>query len=415
MLPYISETTIEKIGYQTDSKLAIGEYENCTFKQCDLGNVDLSGFKFLECRFISCNLSNVRMDETVISNCEFVDCKLMGTRFDRCQSMLLSFRFTGCLLDQCSFYQLNLKSMFFKDCSLTGADFTESNLSSCKFDNCNFLNAQFDQTNLEKADLSTSYNIVLDPVNNRIGKARYSIHGLAGLLTKYQIEIIQMKTSVKFKGWFCLIFAFISPIDTYAQNENISFELGGFHQYSNAQIYRNFPDAYGNVMFGIKESLFSIGFESSMVYGEKERIFYDQIIVREKGAILTKPDTFRNVVYKSAHSAITYHLNIRMRLLQSEKRLFFFNVKIGMANLKYATTYTNFYKTKETYTDQYLSLGMGLGFGLPIDPYQKVHVIAQVSKMIIYSETHATDIYLPPYNDYNIKNFHAKLGIKLTL
>ena len=49
--------------------------------------------------------------------------------------------------------------------------------------------AFFDHTILKNADLSTSYNFIIDPDNNDINKAKFSVHGLAGLLAKYDIVI----------------------------------------------------------------------------------------------------------------------------------------------------------------------------------------------------------------------------------
>jgi hypothetical protein len=45
------------------------------------------------------------------------------------------------------------------------------------------------QINLEQADLSTSYGFIIDPENNRMKKARFSLSGLAGLLVKYGIVV----------------------------------------------------------------------------------------------------------------------------------------------------------------------------------------------------------------------------------
>lgn len=68
-------------------------------------------------------------------------------------------------------------------------DFTECDLSDSLFDNCDLMRANFDNTNIEKADLRTSYNYSIDPEINRIKKAKFSIHGISGLLEKYDLLI----------------------------------------------------------------------------------------------------------------------------------------------------------------------------------------------------------------------------------
>ena len=68
-------------------------------------------------------------------------------------------------------------------------DFTESDLTGAIFSNCNLTKSLFDNTILEKADLRTAYNYSIDPENNRVKKAKFSVPGLPGLLDKYDLEI----------------------------------------------------------------------------------------------------------------------------------------------------------------------------------------------------------------------------------
>ena len=72
---------------------------------------------------------------------------------------------------------------------LQEADFSESDLSGAQFDNCDMFQSIFDHTILEKADFRTAYNYAIDPENNKIRKAKFSVQNIAGLLTKYDIEI----------------------------------------------------------------------------------------------------------------------------------------------------------------------------------------------------------------------------------
>ena len=52
------------------------------------------------------------------------------------------------------------------------------------------MHIHFSQTILKNADLSTSYNFIIDPDSNNIKNAKFSVHGLAGLLAKYDIKIV---------------------------------------------------------------------------------------------------------------------------------------------------------------------------------------------------------------------------------
>jgi fluoroquinolone resistance protein len=172
-----------------DSALETGDYENCKFKNCDFSNSDLSDINFLECEFHECNLSLARLTRTLFREVKFITCKMLGLHFEECNKTTITFSFDGCTLDLSSFYKLKLKRTIFSNSKICEADFTETDLNSAIFDNCNLQRTVFKNTGLEGADFRTSYNYSIDPLENRIRKAKFSLSGIAGLLDKYDIEI----------------------------------------------------------------------------------------------------------------------------------------------------------------------------------------------------------------------------------
>ncbi|GHU58990.1 hypothetical protein FACS189411_15280 [Bacteroidia bacterium] len=82
-----------------------------------------------------------------------------------------------------------MKNTRFKNTQLQEVDFVEADLTGSIFENCDLTRTIFERTILEKADFRTSYNYSLDPEANRIKKAKFSLTGLPGLLSKYNIEI----------------------------------------------------------------------------------------------------------------------------------------------------------------------------------------------------------------------------------
>ncbi|WP_262709001.1 pentapeptide repeat-containing protein [Sphingobacterium lumbrici] len=77
----------------------------------------------------------------------------------------------------------------FHTCELKEVDFEQCNLTQSIFDNCNLLNSKFFHSVLEKVDFRTAYNYSIDPDNNKLKKAKFSLIGLPGLLEKYNIDI----------------------------------------------------------------------------------------------------------------------------------------------------------------------------------------------------------------------------------
>jgi len=172
-----------------DKGLMVADFENCIFNNCDLSNADLSKRVFIDGEFISCNLSSAKLNKAAFKTVKFKECKLLGLHFEDCDDFLFEVAFENCQLNLSSFYKMKIKKIRFKNCNLSEVDFIESDLSNAIFDTCDLTGTRFENTILEKADLRTSYGYSINPELNKIKKARFSIHGIAGLLDKYDIEI----------------------------------------------------------------------------------------------------------------------------------------------------------------------------------------------------------------------------------
>jgi fluoroquinolone resistance protein len=193
---FIEEKTFDKIDF-TQNLLGKGEYESCTFLNCNFSYADLSELKFLECEFSGCNLSLAKLTQTALKDIKFKNCKMLGLNFGDCNEFGFAVNFDTCILDRSSFVdptaslkkRVKLKQTVFKNSQLYEVDFTECDLGSARFDNCDLTGAIFKNTILEKADFRTAINYSIDPEINRIKKAKFSQSGIAGLLDKYDIEI----------------------------------------------------------------------------------------------------------------------------------------------------------------------------------------------------------------------------------
>lgn len=185
---YISDQTFEK-----DSFLKVlrpnTEFDTCSFNACDFTGQALSNIRFVNCIFKHCNLSALQWENTALRDVRFSDCKMLAARFDRCNQFGLAFSFNTCQLDHSSFFKTQIKKTRFENTRLRDCDFSEADLSGSVFDNCDLDSAIFDHSKLLKCDFHSSYNYVIDPENNQLKGARFSLNGLVGLLQKYQIRI----------------------------------------------------------------------------------------------------------------------------------------------------------------------------------------------------------------------------------
>jgi uncharacterized protein YjbI with pentapeptide repeats len=170
-------------------RIANTEFEDCRFVNCDFSNSILSEDDFINCRFESCNFAMAKPGGSGLKEVSFKDCKLIGINFDYCADFLFAVNFDNCVLDYSSFTKKKMKKTRFMHCSLQEVDFSGTDLSMAVFGNSNLSRAVFSGTNLEKADFRTAYNYNIDLEANKVTKAKFSYAGLAGLLTKYKIEL----------------------------------------------------------------------------------------------------------------------------------------------------------------------------------------------------------------------------------
>ncbi len=185
---YHSEETFKKQDLSA-RPLQKGTYEDCTFKSCNLEKADMAHLNFTECEFIDCNLSMANISDAKFQNVKFYGCKMLGLRFDHCNKFGFEVSFETCILDHASFFNVRATNTVFKESSLVEVDFTDCDLTNSAFINSNLLNAVFERTNLSKTDLRDADNFSINPEQNQLKKARFSIQGLPGLLHKYDIDI----------------------------------------------------------------------------------------------------------------------------------------------------------------------------------------------------------------------------------
>lgn len=164
-------------------------FDNCKFIDCELPAADLSNITFIDCKFEGCNLERSVVFKTGFQGAFLKDCNVNGIDFSKASDFLFGMSFEGCTLNNAILYKKKNKRARFTDCSLKEADLTECDLTDAIFTNCDMHRTVFSYTILKNADLRTSYNYIIDPDENTLKKARFSVHGLPGLLAKYDIRI----------------------------------------------------------------------------------------------------------------------------------------------------------------------------------------------------------------------------------
>lgn len=185
---YFSGLEFNKLLPQEASS-GVHTFEDCHFFNLDFTSLSLKGWSFINCRFESCNLSMQKFEGVAFDSAFFVDCKLLGCDFSVARDFLFSVSCSRCILDYATFSKKKNRKSNFSNCSLQGVDLTGADFSDSTFDECNFDRAIISNTNLQGVDFRKAFNFQFDPAQNLIRKAKFSTHGLAGLLSTYGIIV----------------------------------------------------------------------------------------------------------------------------------------------------------------------------------------------------------------------------------
>jgi fluoroquinolone resistance protein len=186
----------DEFGNQTFQKLICHDqdithktFSNCTFEHCDFSRSNLSHSNFLDCTFSSCNLSLIKVEGVRLQGISFEKSKLLGINFARCEQRFLSITCKGSLIDTCNFSTLDLKGTKFLDCMMRDNQFTETKLTSADFTKSDLRGSTFHHADLCKASFTEAINYSINPLTNKLTKARFSKPEVMNLLLYLDIII----------------------------------------------------------------------------------------------------------------------------------------------------------------------------------------------------------------------------------
>jgi fluoroquinolone resistance protein len=182
-------------GLKSSGKLlASKEYESCTFKDCDFSEVKFANCRFIDCTFTACNLSLVDVAGSSFRDVAFHECKAIGINWTKASwpKLMLSspLKFHKCIINDSSFFGLNLEEIVMEECKAHDVDLREGNFSRANFSFTDFTNSLFGKTNLSGADMTEASNYNIDLHENNIRGARFSRHEAIRLLDCLEIELV---------------------------------------------------------------------------------------------------------------------------------------------------------------------------------------------------------------------------------
>lgn len=191
---FISETFVGLNKQAGEHSLSHKEFDNCTFKECDLSETVIEHCKFIECDFINCNLSLIKPKFSKFMDVSFQGCKLVGVDWTTATWSNLALpapvQFNNCILTDCSFYGLSLNELQLTDCKAHEVDFREAEFNQANFFGSDFLQALFQGADLTEANFENAENYFIDIQQTRIRGAKFSRMEAVNLLASLEIELV---------------------------------------------------------------------------------------------------------------------------------------------------------------------------------------------------------------------------------
>lgn len=170
------------------------EFESCVFTDCNFSEAEFNKCKFVDCQFVSCNLSVVNPGYSKFRDVVFERCKLVGVDWTKASwsSFVVSspIKFYRCILNDSSFFGLNLEKIVIEDCKAHDVDFRDGNFSEANFTYTDFTSSLFNKTNLTASDFTEATNYNIDIFLNEIKRAKFSRFEAIRLLDGLEIELI---------------------------------------------------------------------------------------------------------------------------------------------------------------------------------------------------------------------------------
>ena len=168
------------------------EFYDCRFERCAFVETAFLDCRFVSCQFLHCDLSMVQIDGTAFSATQFEHSKVMGIDWTRGTWPEIQVKgplaFRECVLTHSTFIGLNMKEAQYLACVARDVDFREAILAKADFSDTDLSGSYFINTDLREADFRRAYNYQIDPTQNKIEKAKFTLPEAMSLL--YSLDIV---------------------------------------------------------------------------------------------------------------------------------------------------------------------------------------------------------------------------------
>ena len=176
-------------------ELASTEFYDCVFFRGQFVEAVFRRCRFVNCVFRECDLSLVKVPESRFTSTRFENSKVVAVNWTDAQwpksGLAGPISFFKSAISHSTFIGLSLKGIKIKDCAAVDADFREADLSQADFGGTDLSKSLFTNTNLSEADFSRARNYHIDPGQNELKQAKFSLPEAMALLHSMDIILVE--------------------------------------------------------------------------------------------------------------------------------------------------------------------------------------------------------------------------------
>ena len=177
------------------AELVSSEFYDSVFLSCSFVEAVFRSCRFVNCAFRECDLSMIQVPESTFASTRFEASKVIGVNWTEAHWPKIGLAdpigFFMCSISHSTFIGLKLEGLQVRDCVATDVDFREADLSKVDFAGSDLSESMFGNTNLSEADLSRARNYHIDPGQNVLKQAKFSLPEAMSLLYNLDIVLVE--------------------------------------------------------------------------------------------------------------------------------------------------------------------------------------------------------------------------------
>jgi fluoroquinolone resistance protein len=185
---YYADIIFNDVSFEKHKKIKSVEFCECTFQRCKFSEINIFDCTLENCKFENCDLTMASIKYSSFRDVLFTCSKLSGIQWSEAAAPL-DVNFKECIMDYCSFMEVDLRNIDLVDCKLREADFIGADLTKANCSYSDFSGTRFSGTNLTRADFTNAINYAIHPSGNKLCKTKFSLPEALSFLDVFDIII----------------------------------------------------------------------------------------------------------------------------------------------------------------------------------------------------------------------------------